>query len=259
MTEDGWCIWRGCWNDEDFTSAENDNTMAMGKTNMGSLKNRKKNPQNLTRNPLLFHIFREPESYILLFFSIYPLNPIFGTYRLLIDFTILTTPKSKTKTQSYPPEFMDWTNILDLKADPWATEFGRHWWISSACRATREEQQDLAGAGREGRHVAEKQSPWPTWVYLAPVFGNAIDRGRHSLWMLQARLPNHPHMCNVALTASASQSLLRAILQVWKWQEAKVALGSSVLDLVYGAATSKTWKKKDLELHFAPFPTGRWS
>lgn len=60
--------------------------MAMGKTNMGSLKNRKKTPQNLTRNPLLFHIFREPESYILLFFSIYPLNPIFGTYRLLIDY-----------------------------------------------------------------------------------------------------------------------------------------------------------------------------
>lgn len=86
MTEDGWCIWRGCWNDEAFTSAENDNTMAMGKTNMGSLKNRKKTPQNLTRNPLLFHIFREPESYILLFFSIYPLNPIFGTYRLLIDY-----------------------------------------------------------------------------------------------------------------------------------------------------------------------------
>lgn len=36
-------------------------------------------------------------------------------------------------------------------------------------------------------------------------FGNAVDGGRHSLWMLQARLPNHPHMCNVALSPSARQ------------------------------------------------------
>lgn len=149
---------------------------------------------------------------------------------------------------------MHWTDILDLKADLWATEFGRHWWISSACRATREEQQDLARAGREGRHVAERQSPWPMWVYLAPFFGNTIDRGRHSLWMLRARLPNHPHMCNVALTASASQSLLWAILQVWKSQEAKVALGSSVLDLVYGAATSKKHQKKRFGATFCSIP-----
>lgn len=43
------------------------------------------------------------------------------------------------------------------------------------------------------------------WVDLAPFFGNAVDGGRHSLWMLQARLPNHPHMCNVALSPSARQ------------------------------------------------------
>lgn len=160
--------------------------------------------------------------------------------------------KSKTKSQSYPLEFLDWTDILDLKADPWATELGRHWQVSSARRATCEEQQGPARAGQEGRHVGEGQSPWPMWVDLAPFFGNAIDRGRHSLWMLRARLPNHPHMCNVALSASASQRLPWAICQVWKGQEAKVALGSPVLVLVCGAATWKTWKKKDLELCFDP-------
>lgn len=92
------------------------------------------------------------------------------------------------------------------------------------------------------------------WVDLAPFFGNAIDRGRHSLWMLRARLPNHPHMCNVALSASASQRLPWAICQAWRGQEAKVALGSSVLALVYGAATSENMEKERFGATFCSIP-----
>lgn len=83
------------------------------------------------------------------------------------------------------------------------------------------------------------------WVDLAPFFGNAIDGGRHSLWMLRARLPNHPHMCNVALSPSASQRFPWGDLPSTGGWKAQVALGSSVcaLALVYGAATLKNMEK----------------
>jgi len=93
------------------------------------------------------------------------------------------------------------------------------------------------------------------WVGLAPFFGNTIDSGRHSLWMLGASFASKPtsHVQRGSLAfcqPEAPKGRFRG------GQEAKVVLGSSVcpLALVYGAAASKNMERESFGATFCSIP-----
>lgn len=95
---------------------------------------------------------QNPMYYYLLFLA-YPFNHITGICRFLIDLATLTP--SVKPNQSPNPSPSPRMPGLDrcFGSEARSTEPGRHWRVSSACRATHEERQGPARAGRERRHV----------------------------------------------------------------------------------------------------------
>lgn len=219
----------------------------MGKTNMRSLKYRKKIPTKLDKKaPFCFLFSMSHNSTLLIFFKLYLLEPIIGIYRLLSDFTILTPPVKPNQglnPSPTPSEFLDWTDILALKADPWAMEPGQA--LSGLLRTQGNTwgTRALPGLGeREGMWQKDSLRDPCGWIWLL------------SLEMLSTQADT-PSGCykpgyQTTLTCATWLSLLlpatgshgRFAKYRGEW-EAKVALGSSVLALVYGAATSENMKK----------------